>query len=162
MKTIMLLLISLFFLTGCDAIIDAFTKEPDVILTYQDISRVKTGEYQWIYCDSLPSDAVSGISHGERWYVQVPLYELYLYSSVKNRGDDGAGNVTGRVMVYADGAVVEKLTINYAALLYPGESVDVRKSLSTEYYDDFYIEISYWDADTEEYEEDCCDCCDCY
>jgi len=151
MKTTVLLIITLFFLTSCEAIIDAFTREPDVVLRYQKISRVPTGQYQWIYCDSLPPDAVTGFSEGDRWYVQVPLYNLYLVSSVKNRGDDGAGNVTGRVTVYAGHAVVEKLTIHYAALLYPGESVEVQKSLSAKYYDDFNIELSYWDADTEEY-----------
>ncbi len=157
MKTGLLLSLLIFtFFTGC-------IQEPEVIITSQNIQRLNTGEYQVIYCDSLPSDAVYSFFNGTRWEAKVPVYKLVLNSTVENIGDDGAAEVTGSVSIYSNGYEIESFSIYYAGILPSGYEVSSKQTLSSQDYDSFDISLNYWDADSEEHDDDCdCDCYDCY
>ncbi|KAA3610467.1 MAG: hypothetical protein D8M58_05355 [Calditrichaeota bacterium] len=144
-------ILAVIFFTGC-------IQEPDVIITSQNIQRLNTGEYQVILCDSLPPDAVQGFYNGTHWEATVPVYKYVLNSTVENVGDDGAAEVKGNVSIYNKGYEVESFSIYYAALLPSGYGTSSKQTLSITDYDSFDISLNYWDADSEEHDDDC----DCY
>jgi hypothetical protein len=131
-----------------------FDLQPKMVVTAKYIAKVRTGEYRWIYSETIPGDATAVFDTKGQYYCYVPVYENCLVSKIENIGSDSAGDIEGYVTLYNKDCLVAHFYIYYTSILYPGGKITNTIEVDILECDSIEIELSYYDADTEDSEEE--------